>query len=82
MYLFSLLAQAGMCFCCIHWIATVGCSSAINLEDTDERHRQVNSSLELSLRDDDDDATAKEVSDDGDSYAGTILRGGLRDDSE
>ena len=30
----------------------------------------------------DDDATLKEVSDDGHSYAGTIVRGGLRGDSE
>ena len=55
---------------------------AINLEDIDDCNRQVNSSLELSLRDDDDDATVKEVSDDGHSYAGTIVRGGLRGDSE
>ena len=55
---------------------------AISLEDTDECNRQVNSSLELSLRINDDDATVKEVSDDGHSYAGTIVRGGLRGDSE
>ena len=54
---------------------------AINLEDTDECNRQVNSSLELSLQDD-DDATVKEASDDGHSYAGTVVRGGLRGDSE
>ena len=54
---------------------------AINLEDTDECNRQVNSSLELSLQDD-DDATVKEASDDGHSYAGTVVRGGLRRDSE
>ena len=56
---------------------------AVNLEDTDECNRQVNSSLELSLRDDDDDDdTVKEISDDGHSYAGAIIRGGLRGDSE
>ena len=31
---------------------------------------------------DDDDATVKEASDDGHSYAGTIVRGRLRVDSE
>ena len=54
---------------------------AINLEDTDECNRQVNSSLELSLQDD-DDAAVKEAFDDGHSYAGTVVRGGLRGDSE
>ena len=54
----------------------------INSEDADGCSRQVNSSLELSLRDDEDDATIKEVSDDGHSYAGTIVRGGLRGDNE
>ena len=56
-------------------------SEAVNLEDTDQCNRQVNSSLELSLQDD-DDATVKEASDDGHSYAGTVVRGGLRGDSE
>ena len=60
---------------------------AINLEDTDDCNRQVDSSLELSLQDDDDDdddddVTVKEASDDGHSYAGTVVRGGLRGDSE
>ena len=54
---------------------------AINLEDTDECNREVKSSLELLLQDD-DDATVKEASDDGHSYAGTVVRGGLRGDSE
>ena len=51
--------------------------SAVNLEDSDESNRQVNSSLELALRDD-DAATIKEISDDGHSYDGTIVRCGLR----
>ena len=57
-------------------------SEAGNIEDTGEGNRQVNSSLELALLDDDDDATVKEASDDGHSYAGTIVRGRLRGDSE
>ena len=55
---------------------------AIFLEDTDERDRQVNSSLGFSLPGDDDATTVKEGSDDGHSYAGTAVRGGLRGDSE
>ena len=55
--------------------------SADNVEDSVESNRQVNSSLELALRDD-DAATIKEISDDGHSYDGTIVRGGLRRDSE
>ena len=55
---------------------------AIFLEDTDERDRQVNSSRELSLPGDDDDTTVKGGSDDDHSYAGTVVRGGLRGDSE
>ena len=55
-------------------------SEASNTEDTDEGNRQVNCSLELALQD--DDATVKEASDDGHSYAGTTVRGGLRRDSE
>ena len=52
-----------------------------NREDSDESNRQVNSSLTLALHDDDAD-TVKEVSDDGHSYDGTVVRGGLRRDSE
>ena len=52
-----------------------------NHEDSDENDRQVNSSLELALHDD-DAATVKEISEDGHSYDGTIVRGGLRRDSE
>ena len=50
-------------------------------EDSDARNRQVNSSQLLALRDD-DAATVKEISDDGHSYDGTVVRGGLRRDSE
>ena len=58
-------------------------SEAGNIEDTGEGNRQVNSSLESAfLDDDDDDATVKEASDDGHSYAGTMVRGRLRGDSE
>ena len=49
--------------------------------DTDGCNRQVNSSLESALHDDDDE-TFKDVSDDGHSYAGTVVRGVLRGDSE
>ena len=56
-------------------------SGAGNIEDSDEGNRQVNSSLESALHDD-DDATVKEASDDGHSYAGTIVRGRLRGNSE
>ena len=58
-----------------------GHQSAVNLEDTNESNRQVNSSLGLALRDDDND-TIKEVSDDGHSYDGTVVRGGLGRDTE
>ena len=57
-------------------------SDAGSMEDTDERNRQVNSSLDSALQDDDDDETVKDVSDDGHSYAGTVVRGVLRGDSE
>ena len=50
--------------------------------DTDEGNRQVNSSLDSALFDDDDDETVKDVSEDGHSYAGTVVRGVLRGDSE
>ena len=55
-------------------------SEAGNIEDTGEGNRQVNSSLESAFLDD-DDATVKEASDDGHSYAGTMVRGRLRGDS-
>ena len=51
------------------------------VEDTHECYRQVNSSLGSTLHDDDDE-TVKAVSDDGHSYAGTVVRGVLRGDSE
>ena len=43
--------------------------------------RQVNSSLDSALHDDDCE-TVKGISDDGHSYAGTVVRGVLRGDSE
>ena len=49
--------------------------------DTDEGNRQVNSSLDSALHDDDDE-TVKDFSEDGHSYAGTVVRGVLRGDSE
>ena len=49
--------------------------------DTDEGNRQVNSSLDSALHDDDDE-TVKDYSEDGHSYAGTIVRGVLRGGSE
>ena len=52
------------------------------IEDTHEWYRQVNSSLDPVLHDDDDDETGKAVSNDTHSYAGTIVRGVLRDDNE
>ena len=55
--------------------------AAVNIEDSAESNLQVNSSLEVALRDD-DAATIKAVSDDGHSYAGTVVRGGLKRDSE
>ena len=56
-------------------------AGAGNIEDADDDNHQVISSLESALHDD-DDATVKVASDDGHSYAGTIVRGGLRGDSE
>ena len=56
-------------------------SESGNVEDTGDGNRQVNSSLESAFLDD-DDATVKEASDDGHSYAGTVVRGRLRVDSE
>ena len=56
-------------------------SDAGFIEDTDEANRQENSSLDSALHDD-DDAIVKEVSEDGHSYAGTVVRGVLRGDSE
>ena len=50
------------------------------IEDADEGNRQVNSSLDSALHDDDE--TVKDVSEDGHSYAGTFVRGVLRKDSE
>ena len=48
--------------------------------DTDDGKRQVNSFLDSALHDDDE--TVKDYSEDGHSYAGTVVRGGLRGDSE
>ena len=56
-------------------------SGAGSVEDTRERDRQVNSSLDAVLYDDDVE-TVRAYSDDGHSYAGTIVRGVLRGDSE
>ena len=56
-------------------------SDAGFIEDTQECYRQVNSSLDSALNDDEDE-TVKAVSDDGHSYAGTVVRGVLRGDSE
>ena len=56
-------------------------SDADFFEDTDERNRQVNSSLESALHHDDNE-TVKDVSEDGHSYAGTVVPGVLRGDSE
>ena len=56
-------------------------SESGNVEDTGDGNRQVNSSLESAFLDD-DDATVKEASDDGHSYADTIVRGRMRVDSE
>ena len=55
--------------------------TAVNIEDSADSNLQVNSSLEVALRDD-DAATIKAVSDDGHSYDGTVVRGGLKRDSE
>ena len=56
-------------------------SGAGSIEDTRERARQVNSSLDAVLYDDDEE-TVRAYSDEGHSYAGTIVRGVLRGDSE
>ena len=56
-------------------------SGAGSIEDAHERCRQVNSSLDSAMQDDDDE-TVKGLSDDGHSYAGTVVRGVLRGDSE
>ena len=56
-------------------------SGADSIEDTRERGRQVNSSLDAAPYDDDEE-TVRAYSDDGHSYAGTIVRGVLRGDSE
>ena len=52
-----------------------------SIEDTHESGRLVNSSLDSAMHDDDDE-TVKGLSDDGHSYAGTVVRGVLRGDSE
>ena len=52
-----------------------------SIEDTYERGRQVNSSQDSAMHGDDDE-TVKGLSDDGHSYAGTVVRGVLREDSE
>ena len=58
-------------------------SGAGSVEDTRESDRQVNSSLDAVPYDDDDDVeTVRAYSDDGHSYAGTIVRGVLRGGSE
>ena len=56
-------------------------SVAGSIEDAHERGRQVNSSLDSAMQGDDDE-TVKGLSDDGHSYAGTVVRGVLRGDSE
>ena len=56
-------------------------SDAGSVEDTHDSCRLVNSSLN-SARLDQDDETVKGLSDDGHSYAGTVVRGVLRGDSE
>ena len=56
-------------------------SGAGSIEDAHERDRQVNSSLDSAMQNDDDE-TVKGLSDDGHSYASTIVRGVLRGDSE
>ena len=52
-----------------------------SIEDAHRSVRQVNSSLNSALHDDDNE-TVNGFSDDGHSYAGTIVRGVLRGDSE
>ena len=54
---------------------------AVTVEDTGGGDRQVNSSLDAVAHDDDVE-TVRAYSDDGHSYAGTIVRGVLRGDSE
>ena len=56
-------------------------ADAGHVEDTHECYCQVNSSLDSALNDDEDE-TVKAVSDDGHSYAGTVVRGVLRGDRE
>ena len=51
-------------------------SGAGSIEDTHESGRLVNSLLDSAMHDDDDDETVKGLSDDGHSYAGTVVRGG------
>ena len=51
------------------------------VEDTRESDRQVNSSLDA-VPDDGDVETVRTYSDDGHSYAGTIVRGVQRGSSE
>ena len=51
------------------------------IEDFRGSGSQVNSSLDSALHDDDSE-TVKGISDDGHSYAGTVVRGVLRGDSE
>ena len=53
----------------------------VPLEDTRESNRQVNSSPDVVAHDDDGE-TVRAYSDDGHSYAGTIVRGVLRGGSE
>ena len=56
-------------------------TGAGSVEDTGGSDRQVNSSLDA-VDHDDDVETVRAYSDDGHSYAGTIVRGVLRGDSE
>ena len=56
-------------------------TGAGSVEDTGGSDRQVNSSLDA-VDHDDDVETVRAYSDDGHSYAGTIVRGVLKDDSE
>ena len=56
-------------------------SGAGSVEDTRESDRQVNSSLDA-VPYDDDVETIRAYSNDGHSYAGTIVRGVLRGNSD
>ena len=56
-------------------------SNAGFIEEACGSDRQVYSSLDSALHDDDSE-TVKGFSDDGHSYAGTVVRGVLRGDSE